>query len=156
MNSKVMRHMLLGAFGVFAMGAVLPLACASPEDANIPQEPGIVDASPDKEAGSGGTGGTAGTGGTSGSGGSSTGGTGGSSGSGGYGTGGYGTGGYGTGGYGTGGYGTGGYGTGGYSGGGAGGGSSGSGGSMAYSGTQMQPETNCTSSQVYVFGQCYP
>ncbi len=154
MNSKAMRHLLLGAFGVFAVGAILPLACASPEDANIPNEPGIVDASPDREAGSGGTTTEAGTGGSGGygTGGSGGYGTGGASGAGGSG----GTGGYGTGGYGTGGYGTGGY-TGGYGGGGAGGGgAAGSGGSMAYSGSQMQPSSKCASDQVWIFGDCYP
>jgi len=158
MNSKAMRHLLLGAFGVFSVGAVLPLACASPEDANIPSEPGVVDASPDREAGSGGTTTEAGTGGsggygTGGSGGYGTGGTSGAGGSGGYGTGGYGTGGYGTGGY-TGGYGGGG--AGGYGGGGAGGGAAGSGGSMAYSGSQVQPSSKCASNQVWIFGDCYP
>ncbi len=163
MNSKAMRHLLLGAVGVLALGAVLPLACASPEDAKI-EAPGTGggiagDASPDvKEAGTGGSntggsgGSTGGYGGNTGGSGGSTGGSGGSTGgSGGYGTGGYGTGGYGTGGYGTGGYGTGGYGTGGYSG---GGGASGSGGSMAYSGSQLQPSSQCAKGQIFLFGDC--
>ncbi len=146
MNSKAMRHLLLGAVGVLALGAVLPLACASPEDAKI-EAPGTGggiagDASPDvKEAGTGGSN-TGGSGGSTGGYGGNTGGSGGSTG---------GSGGYGTGGYGTGGYGTGGYGTGGYSG---GGGASGSGGSMAYSGSQLQPSSQCAKGQIFLFGDC--
>ena len=140
MNRKPYAHALIGALGLFGIGAVLPVACASPEDPSFPIDEGIIE---EKDAGKdvkvteagydaeGGNGGTAGEGGSAGDAGS--GGTAGSAGSAGYG--------------GSGGGGVGGSG---------GGSTGGSGGYMAYSGSQLEPSAQCDSDQIYIFGTCFP